>query len=209
MNTTLEQSGPPDLAQQHAGTYGGPETPARGLLRAATLQLAILAIAVIGLAFVLIKFSHLFESLGAWGYLGVAAAEFGNSAMLIFPTPVSAYTFAMGAVLNPFAVGIIGGVAATLGDLVGYFLGRKGSAILPNHPLVARMQVWTERWGGIILFGFAALPVPFDIAGIWAGTVRYPLIRFTPIVLVGKTVKVTTISLAGYFGLETLLQMFS
>ena len=185
-------------------SIAAPQRPAT-LSRAIVVQMFGLVLASILLAVALIRFSSQLETLGPWGYAGVAAAEFGNSAMLIFPTPAAAYTFAMGAVLNPIAVGLIGGVFATLGELIGYYLGRRGSTVLSSQPVVQRLSAWTEKWGAFALFGFAALPVPFDIAGVWAGTARYPLIRFIPIVLMGKVIKITSIAVAGYFGLEALV----
>lgn len=171
------------------------------------LQLGLMLAASIGLAFLLIKFASRLESLGNWGYVGVAAVEFGNSAMLAIPTPSYAYTFAMGSMLNPFIVGVIGGTFAMLGELIGYYLGRRGSAVLPESPRLERFKSWTDRWGSVVLFWFSILPVPFDIAGIWAGAARYPLIRFIPVVMLGKSIKVTIIALAGYFGMEALVGM--
>lgn len=177
------------------------------LNRALAAQIFALGAGAIGVALLFIRFSHLLESMGQWGYVGVAAAEFGGSAMLLLPTPTPAYTFAMGATLNPLAVGAVGGLFATLGELVGYYLGSRGSSVMDDKPFFARFRSWTDRWGGAALFWFAVLPVPFDVAGVWAGTARYPLIKFIPVVLAGKTVKVTMIALAGYFGLETLMKV--
>lgn len=171
------------------------------------LQLGFMVAASIGLAFLLIKYITRLESLGNWGYVGVAAVEFGNSAMLAIPTPSYAYTFAMGSILNPFAIGVIGGVFAMLGELIGYYLGHKGSAILPDSPRVERFKSWTSRWGTVALFWFALLPVPFDIAGIWAGAAHYPLVRFIPVVALGKAIKITMIALAGYFGMDALIDL--
>lgn len=166
-----------------------------------------MAIGSIALALILIRFASLLESLGNWGYVGVALVEFGNSAMLAIPTPSYAYTFAMGSILNPFVVGVIGGTFAMLGELIGYYLGRNGSVILPKSPRVERFKSWTGKWGAIVLFWFALLPVPFDIAGIWAGAARYPLVRFIPIVALGKTIKITGIAIAGYFGMDAFMNL--
>ena len=190
-----------------------PRPPARRaasrirLSRAAAAQVLALCAGAVGVALIFVRFSHLLESMGRWGYVGVAAAEFGGSAMLFLPTPTPAYTFAMGATLNPLAVGAVGGLFATLGELVGYYLGRRGSSAMADKPFFNRFRRWTDRWGGAALFTFAALPVPFDVAGVWAGTARYPLVKFIPVVLAGKTVKVTMTALAGYFGLEALMKL--
>ena len=205
MTISLEQARFRGIAPELPNAAEPVRRASASISRIIVLQIALVMVASVVLAVVLIRFSSLLENLGPWGYLGVAAAEFGNSAMLIFPTPVAAYTFAMGAILNPFLVGAIGGVFATLGELIGYYLGRRGSTVLSDRPIVLRLRVWTDKWGAFVLFACAALPVPFDIAGVWAGTVGYPLTRFVPVVLMGKTVKVTLIAVAGYFGLQALV----
>lgn len=181
-----------------------PSSPGIRLSPGTIFQFVFMTLSSIVLALILIEFGALLESLGNWGYVGVAAVEFGNSAMVAIPTPSYLYTFSMGAILNPFVIGIIGGTFATLGELIGYYLGCRGSAILPEGPRIERFKAWTSRWGTVTLFWFALLPVPFDIAGIWAGAARYPLVRFVPPVFLGKSIKITMIALAGYFGMEAL-----
>ena len=201
-----------DLVSSQAALDDKPETPTARpyffsvrMSLSTILQLGFMALCSIGLALLLIKFASRLESLGNWGYVGVAAVEFGNSAMLAIPTPSYAYTFAMGSILNPFVIGIIGGTFAMFGELIGYYLGRRGSAILPESPRVERFKSWTSRWGAVVLFWFAILPAPFDIAGIWAGAAHYPLIHFIPVVTLGKTIKITVIAVAGYFGMDALM----
>ena len=207
MNVSLEQTRFRGIAQKLPGTPTPPYRISVNVPRAAILHLVALALASISLAIVLFRFSSFLETLGPWRYLGVAAAEFGNSAMMVFPTPASAYTFAMGAALNPILVGLIGGVAATFGEMIGYHIGKRGNSVVHDRPAVQRFSAWTERWGSFVLLVCAALPVPFDIAGVWAGATRYPLVRFIPVVLVGKTIRATSIALAGYYGLEAATKM--
>ena len=127
--------------------------------------------------------------IGAWGLMGAFFAELGNSAVILLPTPGPAYTFAMGATLNPFLLGLAGGVGAALGELTGYFLGTRGRHIVERWSPFARLTAATSRWTGPMLFVLAALPIPFDIAGVWAGSTRYPLSRFLLFVTPGKIIK--------------------
>lgn len=202
MNLSLEQARFRGIVQKLPGAPALPTRLPVDIPRAAVLHLLALALASVSLAIVLFRFSSYLETLGHWRYLGVAAAEFANSAMMFFPTPASAYTFAMGAALNPLLVGVIGGAAATVGELIGYNIGKRGNSVIADRPAIQRFSAWTERWGSLVLFVCASLPVPFDIAGVWAGASRYPLARFMPIVFLGKTIRATGIALAGYFGLE-------
>ena len=169
------------LSSTHVLVEAKPETPAAKpsspvirLSPGTIFQLGFMALASIVLALILIEFGYLLESLGNWGYVGVAAVEFGNSAMVAIPTPSYLYTFSMGAILNPFVVGIIGGTFATLGELIGYYLGRRGSAILPGgsahrafqdldrqvgdgHPVLVRSPARAFRHSGP-MGGCGALP---------------------------------------------------
>ena len=208
MSTSVEDRQAYGLLQNLAPSRPSGLPPAEGVPRMVALQLAAMAASSIALAYLMIRFSTILESLGSWGYVGVAAAEFSNSAMIIVPTPALAYTFAMGAILNPFILGLIGGTFGTMGEFVGYALGRRGAVLLPDRPMVQRITEWADRWGAMVLFCSAALPVPFDVAGIWAGTVRYPLERFVPLVWAGKTLKLTLVALAGYYGVEILAMIF-
>ena len=208
MSTSVEDRQAYGLLQNLAPSRPSGLPPTEGVPRMVALQLAAMAASSIALAYLMIRFSTILESLGSWGYVGVAAAEFSNSAMIIVPTPALAYTFAMGAILNPFILGLIGGTFGTMGEFVGYALGRRGAVLLPDRPMVQRITEWADRWGAMVLFCSAALPVPFDVAGIWAGTVRYPLERFVPLVWAGKTLKLTLVALAGYYGVEILAMLF-
>ena len=208
MSTSVEDRQAYDLLPDYAPSRPSGLPPAEGVPRMVALQLAAMAASSIALAYLMIRFSTILESLGSWGYAGVAAAEFSNSAMIIVPTPALAYTFAMGAILNPFILGLIGGTFGTMGEFVGYALGRRGAVLIPDRPMVQRVTEWADRWGAIVLFCSASLPVPFDIAGIWAGTVRYPLERFIPLVWAGKTLNLTLVALAGYYGVEALVRLF-
>ena len=158
---------------------------------------------LVGLGFV--YFWEYVESAGKWGYVGVFAAELVNSAAIIIPTPGPAYTIGMALILNPFILGVLGGIAATLGELVGYYVGTRGSEALEGKRFYEKTKKLASRWGGKALFAFAALPVPFDLAGIWAGSVRYPIWRFLLYVGSGKIIKVTAIAVATAYGLTWIL----
>lgn len=171
----------------------------------ALLPLTLASIGLsLGVVVLLIAFRESLLLMGGWGYLGVSLGEFANSAAIFIPTPGPAYTFAMGSVLDPFALGIVGGVGAACGDLVGYYLGARGRKAIGLPRAMRRMQVLTSRWGGGALLAFAILPIPFDVAGIWAGAARYPLPKFLLFVVPGKVVKVTMVALAGSYGFHWL-----
>ena len=165
---------------------------------------AVLAVSVISIA-ILLLLRDAMAGIGAWGFVGAFLAELGNSAVILVPTPGPAYTFAMGATLNPFLLGLAGGIGAALGELTGYFLGTRGRHIVEGWSPYAKITALTSRWTGPMLFVLAALPIPFDLAGVWAGTTRYPLPRFLLFIAPGKIIKVTLVALAGYYSVSWLL----
>jgi uncharacterized membrane protein YdjX (TVP38/TMEM64 family) len=55
-----------------------------------------------------------------------------------------------------------------------------------------------EQRGDITIFVLSVIPNPFfDLAGIAAGTLRYPLWRFLLACWLGKTIKTTVVAWAG------------
>lgn len=157
------------------------------------------------IAFLMFEFRHVIADLGKWGYLGVFFIELANSATIMFPTPGQTYTFALGVALNPLMVGLIGGIGSAIGELTGYFVGAKTGQRFKGGRLFAKLQKFAMRWGGFSLFLFAMIPGPFEIAGLWAGTVRYPIARFFVYVAFGKILKVTAFAMAGYYGIPWLM----
>ena len=165
---------------------------------------AVLAVSAATVA-ILLLLRDTMAGIGTWGLVGAFFAELGNSAVILVPTPGPAYTFAMGATLNPFLLGLAGGVGAALGELTGYFVGTRGRHVIEGWSPYARLAAATSRWTGPMLLVFAALPIPFDLAGVWAGSTRYPLARFLLFVTPGKIVKVTLVGFAGYYSVGWLL----
>ena len=145
----------------------------------------------------LIYFREYMLRMGNWGYLGVFAAEMGNSAAIIIPTPGPILTLTMASILNPVLVGLIGGIGASLGELFGYVIGASGRKALEGSRIHDRLQALPKHRIGRTLFLFAALPMPFDVAGIWAGAIHYSPRRFMLYVTAGKIIKVTSFAFIG------------
>jgi membrane protein YqaA with SNARE-associated domain len=104
----------------------------------------------------------------------------------------------MGSVLNPLLVGLVAGVGEALGELTGYAAGFAGRAVIEDYQTYKRLVGWMERRGGATIFLLSAIPNPFfDLAGIAAGTLRYPAWRFLVFCWLGKTLKTTLVALAG------------
>ncbi len=169
----------------------------------AALQLGGALVISIAVIVLLIRYASFVEGLGDWGYLGVFLLQLINSAtVVLFPVPGHAVIFAVSGTLNPLLIGLFGAAGAALGEITAYMAGRGGSSIIDESRWYRRLETMGERWRGWAIFVFAATPLPFDFAGVWAGAIRYPLGRFLLIVAAGKLILVTAIAIAGYYGVD-------
>ena len=103
-------------------------------------------------------------------------------------------------------VGLVGGVIAASGGLIGYLLGTRTDQDIQKEHIYARSLALTRRWLGPSLFTFAILPGPFMMVSLWAGTVHYPMWRFLLYVTAGKVIKLTGFAFVGYHSLPWLLR---
>jgi membrane protein YqaA with SNARE-associated domain len=139
-----------------------------------------------------------FVALAGVGYVGIFLVSLLGNATIILPAPSLALVFAMGAALPPLLVGLAAGAGEALGELTGYAAGFAGRVVIEDHQTYQRLAAWMQRRGGITIFVLSAIPNPFfDLAGIAAGTLRYPLWRFLLFCWLGKTLKTTFVAWAG------------
>ncbi len=139
------------------------------------------------------------------GYGGVALAALVASAGLIIPVPALAAVCTASLFLNPLLVGVIAAASESVGELSGYFLGYSGRGVIHNSRLYIRLETWMRRRGWLVLFLVSLVPNPvFDVVGIVAGALRYPILGFLGIILAGKLVKFIVIAYACAFSIEWL-----
>ena len=151
-----------------------------------------------------VYFREALAGLGNWGYVGNFGAQMAASSTVVVPGPGSVFTLAMGPTLNPLLLGLAGGVGSAIGELSAYLVGASGGSLGHESRLYRRVHTLSARWCGPTLFAFALLPLPFDLAGIWAGVARYPVRRFLLYVAAGKTIQLTAVALAGSYGASWL-----
>ena len=152
----------------------------------------------IGITVAIVYFSDQLERFANYGYLGVFLISVAGNATLVLPAPFLLLVYAMGAVLNPFLVGALAGVGGTLGELTGYMAGFSGRALIENRERYDQITGWMHRNGALTILILALIPNPlFDIAGMAAGALRYPLWRVLVFCVMGKIVKTTLVALAG------------
>ena len=157
------------------------------------LRLALLfaALVMAGAAYLLRNQISLVQA----GYGGIAIAALIASAAFVLPVPAQLAVCAGGVWLNPIVVGMVAGTAEAVGELTGYFLGYAGQGAVNRSRWYQRVEPWMQKRGWLLLLLVSLVPNPvFDVVGLAAGAVRYPVWRFLAVVLVGKTLKFLTVA---------------
>ena len=158
---------------------------------------------------VLFAYRDAVREVGDWGYAGAFFSQLINNATVVFPGIGQAIIIALAPGLNPLVLGLVGGVGAGLGETSGYLVGVIGGGTVRHYAdRYPRLLALTQRWGGSAVFVFAATPLPFDVAGIWAGSTRYPFGPFLLYTVGGKVLQITGLSYASFYGLGWLERLF-
>ena len=125
---------------------------------------------------------------GPWGYTAGFLISLANSATIVIPAPGFAAILIMARELNPIWLGIAAGVGGTFGELSGYYAGMRGSATLEGNKFHNTMRGYMDRSGGAVIFVSGLVPIiPIDVAGLVAGSTRYPIRKFLFYLGIGKT----------------------
>ena len=121
-----------------------------------------------------------------------------STATLILPAPGLALTAIAGAAGDPIVVGVVAGIGQAVGELTGYLAGWSGRSFLPDNPASRKLTEWLGRRGAIVIFVLAVTPNPvFDLAGIAAGALRMPVLRYLVAAAAGKVIKNILIAAGG------------
>lgn len=142
----------------------------------------------------------------SYGYIGVFLASFLGSASIIFPIPYLIIFYYLGAsrLLNPLLISIIGGIGATFGEFILYVVGYGGRKIVSERTIrnVEYFKHAIDKYGPIIIFIFAATPLPDDIIYPVLGIMKYNIIKTFIACFLGKTVLTGIVVYSGYFSYE-------
>jgi len=151
----------------------------------------------------------------SYGYLGAFLISLIGNAGVILAAPVLPILSAIGAVLypvtgleGPVIVGLVGGVGAGIGEMVGYVVGYSGRSAVGSNKIYLRLVGWMERWGAIAIFILSIVPFFFDLVGIAAGILRFPLRKFFLACWLGRTVLYVAMVVAVALGWEATLRFF-
>ena len=181
-----------------------------------SLTLLLIIVISIGLFYFYRHYPDRIEELKNYGYLGAFLVSLVGNATVLLPGIVLPILSGLGVVfyqgiglIGPVAVGLAGGAGAAIGEIVGYMAGYSGRGIVENNRLYDRLVAWVRRWGVIAIFIFTLVPLFFDLVGIVAGVLRFPLWKFVLICWLGRTLLYVGIVVAIALGWEVLLPVFS
>ena len=155
------------------------------------------------------------DELKAYGYWGAFLISLFGNAAVILAAPVLPILATIGVVIypvtgpvGPIIVGLVGGAGAGIGEMTGYMLGYSGRPIVEKVKLYKRLVVWLRRWGALAIFILSIVPFFFDIVGIVAGVLRFPIWKFLLACWLGRTILYVGIVLAAAYGWEAALRFF-
>lgn len=144
---------------------------------------------VIGVILVAFFFREFIENYALTGYFGVFVSCIVSTATILLPAPSIFVVIQYAQFLNPVLVLTIGGLGTSLGELLGYVLGRSSNNLLQINT-GKRLFKWFKKKPELMVFLFALIPAPvFDIVGIMAGMIKMNPIRFWIPCFLGKVLK--------------------
>ena len=188
------QTGLKRLIQRTSQFFRSLLSPERRLTLARIMALFV----VIGLSIFIFTIRDQAEDLAIYGYPGIFVISFMAYATVLLPAPGVAVVFTMGSVFNPFGVALAAGTGAALGELSGYLAGFSGQAVVERVEVYERLTRWMRRNGSLTVFFLAAIPNPFfDLAGVAAGSLNMPVVRFFIFCWMGEVIKMGIFAFAG------------
>lgn len=145
------------------------------------------------------------------GFLGIFSINLLSTSTVFFPLPNYILVFIFGGIFNPWLVALFSALGAAIGEGVAYGLGRGGGYILKKaqKKYFLKGKEWFEKGRGfLIIFLFAATPLPFDVIGILSGALNYELKKFFLAAFLGKLVASLTLAFGGFYGIHWILNIF-
>ena len=171
------------------------------------LALLLVVVITVGLFIFTQRYPEIVDKFGNLGYLGVFIGSLISSATVVLPVPGVLVLFPLVASLNLVLVALAGSTGGIIGEITGYMAGYSGQGMVNKGKMYERVEGWMKKWGVWTVFVFAFAPfLLFDVAGVVAGALRYPLWKFLLVGWVGKSLKYIGLVYAMAWGWEFLLR---
>ncbi|PIU20968.1 MAG: hypothetical protein COT15_04720 [Candidatus Diapherotrites archaeon CG08_land_8_20_14_0_20_34_12] len=178
-------------------------------------------ICIIGIAYLFINNPDLANNLVLqYGVAGLFIATVIGNATIMFPVPVDILLFLSAqidffkiGIFTPLILGLILGIASTIGESTSYIVGYYGTESLEQmtkkqFSMLDEAKKKINKHGGIIVFLGSFTPFPMDIIGLAAGILKYDYKKFFVFCYLGKAVRAIIILYAGYYSLTAVRAFF-
>lgn len=157
-------------------------------------------------------YNWLFEISKIMGYFGPFIVSFIGNASFLFPIPYMLVTFFLGGftdtttgqfLFNPWLVGIISGLGATIGEMTGYLLGYGGRQLIEENQRNSFSDYIESRPRAtpFIIWFLAITPVPDDFLIVPLGAAKYSWWKVAIPQFVGKSMFMILTAWAGRYSL--------
>jgi uncharacterized membrane protein YdjX (TVP38/TMEM64 family) len=151
------------------------------------------------------------------GYPGTFFVCLLGSASVIVEVPFAGVPFVLGGlreggltgpfIFDPWLIGVLSGIGATIGDMTSYALGYAGRRLVDESSSKGFSKFIEDhpRATPLAIFVLAATPAPLDPAVVTLGVARYSWWRLFWSCLIGEVIFLTVVSWAGRFSLDWFL----
>jgi len=175
------------------------------------LTLLFVIVITAGLFFC-VRNPEIVTKLKSYGYFGAFLIGLIGNASVLIPGIVLPILTGWGVLLYlhfglvaPVMVGLAGGAGAAIGELTGYMAGYSGRGVVERIKLYNRLVEWLKKWGVWAIFILSLVPFFFDLAGIAAGALRFPLWKFILACWLGRTLLYVGFVVLAALGWEAVL----
>jgi membrane protein DedA with SNARE-associated domain len=174
------------------------------------LALLLVIAIMVGIFYFYRHYPEMVSRLEDYGYLGAFLISLTLNATVVLPAGNILVLAVLGATLpSATLVGLAGAAGAAVGEITGYMVGYSGQAMVQRQRTYIRVEGWVKKWGAMTIFLVSIVPFFFDLAGIAAGVLRFPLWKFLLACWLGRTILYIVIALAGAQGWEVILHYFA
>lgn len=151
-----------------------------------------------------------------FGYPGAFFVCLLGSASVVVEVPFAGVPFVLGGLrdgmmgpflFDPWIVGVLSGIGATIGDMLSYALGYAGRRFVDETSTSGFNRFIQDhpRATPVALFVLAATPIPLDPAVVALGVARYAWWKLLAPCMLGQIVFFTIVSWSGRFSLGWIL----